>query len=473
MATACGGGAKGDTPQGGVIAGAAGEPDASEPDAAGGSGGEGGAADVGSSVTNAAEQGLGRDDVILDVDVLDGMTFTLDGSLCPADRDLPFMVDGAFYHEIDSLPGLHLQKSKAGGLEAVTFTRAEGLATVQVTPLTPAGLGWDLEHVATCAWLEYWFEDEYVTNRYEAAHVHLVFTPSQQGASQPELRLAASVPHGAPRSSHGVLDTEAPSVGEVTLAPLVASIDDFSGYDFERRFFFDKPVAVSSKVSLLDSVGGEAKVVQLESNGYLVGFTLKDLLSSSASLSWKVQDLAGVEWHGNRPYPGIDVAVADPGFEADTKILTDADWAGADGPDCEATGVRASLTLGSDAKLAPLAGKASLSINRDCDVFVRVQIPPGATQLLFEAREVCGPFDDCEATESLVDVTASSLDAGSDRISLGTDTAPWPPDATASTTTSTVSELRTLSFPLKAVGADVLLRLHTERPLWLDSLRFE
>jgi hypothetical protein len=261
---------------------------------AGGQAGLGGARDVAlggeaAVVREVAEQGLSEEDVELDPQAIEGLSFELTASLCPEEWPEPQGEGGV--GNVYGMPTLHVRAAEDGELEAVTFTASDGEPLVEVTPMRRSGLGWDLPPIKTCARTVFTgeYDDEsYETFRYTARRAHLVFLQPAAG-SDARVRVAAS---GDPRpvASDGVPDTTPPRHRWINI-PGHAPID---GYDIDsgRQYAFSEPISPSSRVFIRDSDGVETDVVYSLSEGFLIGYT-NGGLPTGARLVGQVQDLAG------------------------------------------------------------------------------------------------------------------------------------------------------------------------------------
>lgn len=428
-------------------------------------GGEGGRFGVGHEIRAAAEAGLSKADVELDVDKLAGHSFTLLGSLCPSSSDGLGGNDGSGgRHPWDgeSLKTFHVRRAASGGLEAVTQTRDDGLPLVQVTPMRQVGLGWQLEGVMTCAFLQYDFEDAYETGRSRSPLMHVVFRRENDTAELSAV-VAARV-YTLSLLSEAKLDESPPTIGRLD-ARGTAGIDEVYPGPFPD-FMFSEPVPPDTVVKITRDQGASAEVHPYLQNGYLVGFGVYDWLSSNFQLDIELRDLAGNEAHYSAPYPGISIVQSAGDFEADPSELDRSyfdNYSWDIFADCD-TDVRESVDPG----VAALAGTASFLAGGYgyCSAWLRFKAKPTDTKLSFEARligELSAP----------VKVCVSSLGIGGDELCSTFETG-WSADTKFPLTPTPVSSVRTLTVDVPSGAIDVLVELDpglSDTRLWIDSLR--
>jgi hypothetical protein len=489
-AAACGGQAlEDDTSEGGEAqAGEAGEGVSERPEAgAGGTangeqpqpGGRGGAAEA--ALRAVTEAGLIEQDVENDEAVLAGMSFTLEGSLCPVAWPLGeggAAPDAPVAKEIP-MPTLHLRAAAGGGLEAVTYTAAGGEPQVQVSPMRRSGLGWILSDVATCANAIYVFEDEWETIRYTAGLLHVVFV---RGRTDAPLQVVVAASHkDGPLLGTAQLDVVPPAYDEIDLT----GYDTLDGYfrGYRKDFVFSEPMSPSTQVQISEG-GAQATIEYRTSAGYVVGFRVDDVLGTGYVVETVGTDLAGHAVPSGTPYPGLDLGIADGSFEGPVDFITSDDYSGLSIPSqCWHAGPATSSktdhfgpTL---TAVPPLAGAQSFLFgdSHGCWVGLRLVRDPGHEQLRFEAR-VIGNWRPEVATQ--IQVCVSSLGIGEDSACHDLEPA-WIEDSAYEGSPERVSQVTTLAVPLETDATNLLVEITTTRGvsgtsdnyLWMDSLRSE
>lgn len=472
--------------------------------AKGGSGGDSGnGGDSGSGGDGAAPcspaaclaaSGLSPADVVVDADELVGKSFTLtEGTLCT-----DYWSDTSFYPQL-SLLTVHVRRSATGELEAVASTGAIGedyegdrgvLGTphVDVVPMKQTGLGWNLEGLVTCSVLAYGFEYSFHTDRYVAESAHVVFE-RDLGSNEPvAVRVAASTyacdedetchDHGPPALMRGVPDTTPPEWAVLRLGGTY-DIDGIPNEGFAKTYFFSEPIGEAS-VSVRDEAGHRLDAVLLEEDGYVVGFEVDDVLSSDLELHVAANDLAANVVQLVEPYAGISL---EPASDFESSMARGTDWRDTDSwgdgsspSQCDHVGAR-TTTAGAfyefDLDVQALAGEQSFllgpGVYADCYVtYLRVQRPPGATELAFEARTISAPVSWPEGLA----VKIWSLQPGDEGVGYQ-DPRTWTIDPEHQQADVAASSIETFSFALPPEGDDFLLEVRPSSYLWMDSLRTE
>jgi hypothetical protein len=333
-AGACGGQAlDGDASERSGQAGEAGEADRDLPEAGAGGqtsagqpvqGGESGEGVVSDAELRAiTEKGLTARDVEVDPAVLAGMSFTLDGSLCPSGAWSSGEGGAAPYWDVKDDPvgmaTLHIRKGPGTTLEGVTYTAATGgEPLVEVTPMRRSGLGFVLSKVATCANTRYSFEDEWVSFHNVARLLHVVFVRGQ-GEAPLEAVMAATSHDGDALVSAARIDTQPPVYMVIKVAPGRDSVDDY--YDgLNKDFVFSEPMPASTQV-VIEEDGRQAAIDYRTSAGYVVGFRVNDLLGTGYAMSSSATDLAGHALPSGVMYPGINWGAVEARSRRTTTIV--------------------------------------------------------------------------------------------------------------------------------------------------------
>lgn len=403
---------------------------------------------------------------------LDGKAFTLTESLCPTKewlRHSSFRPTSAM-----SMGGFVVQQTEAGDLELVTFTRpaypVESLPKVQVTSLSAVGDGFEASNVNTCAQERYALENQYDVEQYTAKRVHVDFAREADG--QLSATLIATTP-ADDISAHAAPDVTAPKLLDTR------SVDAFldqSTTGLDQYFALSEPLAEVSQLGLVDADGTDVPFAPILSEGFVVGIHVEDVLSTQAHWQSQLVDLAGNTARARDPYPGIALSPSAGDFEEETTAFFTSDiWNdGVSDFDCSSrVGTSSSERQGEFVDLPALAGEQSLLAGGygACSTFLRVVRPPGATRVVFDAREIHSVVESAPPTAT---VRLDSLRAGGDGTSLES-SQKWPVDAKVAGGGWWVSTVQTLTFELPTDGDDFLMSIKPADAhyLWLDSLRFE
>jgi hypothetical protein len=403
--------------------------------------------------------------VELDADVLIGRSFTLSSSLCLPDGAGGEGSIGGGPGGGDPLPIFHVRAAELGGLEAVTYTSDGGLPLVEVTPMRRAGLGWSLSDAATCASLRYEFEESYVTERYRARALHVVFV---KGAQPADLMATVAISAGAEvLVSTAELDELAPTLEPLDLEGRY-SVDLVRHIGFTKHFVFSEPMPGATELVIEDAKGATVEVEPRLQQGYLVGFEVEDVLSNDFKIAGELKDLAGNPLAVPVPYPGLQLAAVAGDFEQEASFIDQRHW-DADGSTPCSTGTLASLE---ELGLSALAGSHSFATGSEygsCPSWLRLEAAPGATEIVFDARLVGSAP---EAELGTVRVCTSSLGVAGDGVCSSVEGG-WTVDTDYVAPKPVVSKMRTLTFPLAPGSTDVLIELDAGeyQRLWIDSLR--
>jgi len=441
-------------PEMATAAGAGGASAGSGPDG-GGAGADAAPGGAGGTTTNADVTGAA---------LLAGRAFTFASSLCSPQAG--WEASG----EAEGVSSLYVRRTKAGGLEIVTYTRAEGAPVIEVHPLEQDGDAWRAKDVAGCAWL-YGYED--FSTEVEKADWRIRFLPIE-GADAMEAVVTAAFEDGE-ISATARPDVTPPALSTFAEArPFRGLVDGFGSGDFSRYFVFSEPLSASDIV-VRDRHGADVVISRyLETKGYVWGFVVTDDLSSEAVLSGQVEDLAGLRTQLSQPYPGVDQDAIDGEFEHGAQFETSDIWIGEGPSTCGSSGP---TTAPEPLSLPPIAGQMSFHVDTDgwygCSIFFRVARLESATKLSFIARRIVLIPEDRELGDDASDrdlyVCLSSLDADKDRACSVISPA-WTPDETYSTLAAAVSLPAEVSVDIPWSADDLWVEIQTQRRLWLDSL---
>ena len=378
----------GDMAQGGADGGDAGGNDGakSDDDAGGGSGDDpcdfssGGASDTCAVqlVAEVAEAGLSAGDVVTDVELLIGTTFTLP-SLC---------------HDVDcfgeptngELHTFHIRASGDGGLELVSSPQSFGKPALDIKPLEPWGLGFYASDVVTCASVCYDWEDEYRTVFTNTQTLHLVFTGDTADTGPTGVVVGMSThlyggDYQEPKAVKGLPDVTPPTL-HLRSRPGCSLDDDwYAAPQTTQGFLFSEPVAAESAV-LLEGVDVSEHVTYLVQNDYVLGFELHGLVPTSSNFSTAVVDLADNATTATSVF-GRELAPLSGDFEGDVDFLSGADF------DWCSSQYDPPGSVVESSEVPPIEGARAFLLNTTEErLFFRILRTPGATQLKFEARKL-------------------------------------------------------------------------------------
>jgi hypothetical protein len=253
--------------------------------------------------------------------------------------------------------------------------------------------------------------------------------------------------------SRAVADSNGPELFVVdnTDRDYIASIDG----TLDRFFVLSEPADPASTFSVRDANGNAVEVETIVTNYSIVGFHVPQALSAGASLRARLRDLAGNAAVTKQGYPGIDLAPVAGDFEGPTDFFTSDVWSSRVGSfGCDEVDVLGPRSDRGDgpAVAPPIAGERSMHIaGSNCQVFMRLQRPPGATKLLFDARAVAA----VAPAHPHLAVRLLSLEAGGSESQAQFEPS-WQTDDARTTLAVWVSSVRTFSLDLPPAGDGLL-----------------